>query len=138
MRKLALVLVLSLGLSGCAAIQRLETIYSEVSGSTISPQQVYIAVNAFDAAKATVAQYFNYCRPFVNVVTHRALASAPAACSDNNRRTVIKYSRAGTAARNQLETYLIAGTAAPTQIYQTLVAAVGSLKLSAIASGAAQ
>lgn len=125
MKRLFLVLTLAFGLSGCAALQQLESVYTDISGSTISPQNVYIAVNAFDAAKATATNYFVYCK--ANLAT--------AVCSADNRRAVIKYVKAGTAARNQLETYLIAGTAAPAQIYQTLMAAVSSLKASAISGG---
>lgn len=128
MKRFAILLVVALSLGGCAALQKLEAIYTDVSGSTISPQNVYIAVNAFDATKATATSYFIYCRAHL----------ATAVCSPANRRTVLKYVRSGTAARNQLETYLTAGTAAPTQIYQTLIAAVDALKTSAIASGATQ
>lgn len=126
MKRLFLVITLALGLSGCAALQKLEAIYTDISGSTISPQNVYIAVNAFDATKATATQYFTYCRANL----------AQAICSAANRRTVLKYVRAGTAARNQLETYLVAGTAAPAQIYQTLIAVVDALKTSAVSQGA--
>lgn len=128
MKRLFLVLTLALGLSGCAALQKLEDIYTQVSGSTISPQTVYIAVNAFDATKITAANYFTYCRAHLTIN----------ACSADNRRFVLKYIKAGTAARNQLEVYLVAGTAAPIQVYQTLLAAVDALKTSALASGAAQ
>lgn len=136
MRKIALALVLSLGLSGCAAIQKLEEIAATVAGTTVSPQQLYIAANAFDATKVTATSYFTYCQPFVNRTTHRALASAPTPCSDKNRRGVFKYVRSGTAARDQAETYLATGASAPRAIYETLIAAVNGLKASASAQGA--
>lgn len=126
MKRLLVICALALSLGGCAAIQKLEDVYSTVSGSTISPQQVYIAANAFDAVKVTATNYFTYCR------TH--LSTAP--CSADNRRVVLKWIRSGTAARNQAETYLDASIPAPVQIYQTLVAAVTALKQSALASGA--
>lgn len=128
MKRLALILLISLGLSGCAALTKLEAVYTDLSGSTISPQNVYIAANAFDALKVTATQYFVYCRTHLTVTV----------CSAANRRTVLTFVRSGTAARNQLETYLVAGTAAPAQIYQTLMAAVNGLKSSASAQGAVQ
>jgi len=126
MKKLVIALALAAALSGCAALQKLESVYQDVSGATVSPQTVYVAVNAFDAAKATATQYFNYCRTNLTMPI----------CSANNRRTVLKYVRAGTAARNQLETYLQAGSSAPSAIFNTLKAALDSLQTSAIASGA--
>lgn len=130
MRKL-LILPLLFVLGGCAAIpalQKLESFYEDISGSTVSPQNVYIAANAFDASKTLATSYFTYCRT--------RLSSG--ICNAANRRFVLKYIRSGTAARNQLETYLVAGTPAPTQIYKTLIAAVDALKTSAISQGAAQ
>ncbi len=126
MKKLVIALALAAALSGCAALQKFENIYTDVSGTTISPQTVYLAVNTFDAAKATATQYFSYCRANLTMPI----------CSANNRRAVLKYVRAGTAARNQLETYLQAGSPAPAAIFNTLKAAVDSLQTSAIASGA--
>jgi hypothetical protein len=132
MKKLIAVALLGLTLSGCTFFTKVEGLYEEVSGATISPQQVYVAVNAYDAAVASAAAYFTYCRPYVNLSTHKALASAPSACSDANRRLVFRGKKAGDAARRQLETYLIAGTAAPRQIYDTLSAVITSLQNSAV------
>lgn len=128
MKRLAALLVLALSLGGCAALTKLEGLYTDISGSTVSPQSVYIAVNAFDAVKTTATSYFTYCR------THLTTSI----CGASNRRTVLTFVRSGTAARNQLETYLVAGTPAPTQIYQTLMAAVDALKTSALSQGVAQ
>lgn len=127
MRKVLLAVSLALGLSGCAEIQPLWDAYNAVSGTTVSPQAAYVTANAFDAAKVTATQYFVYCRPRL---------STPI-CSADNRRAVIKYVKAGTAARNQLETYLQSGAPAPKAIFDTLKAAVDSLQSSVI-SGALQ
>lgn len=127
MRKLILAIALAASLGGCAELQRLQAIYDEANGTMIPPQTIYIAVNAFDAAKASAAQYFNYCR--ANLTLPR--------CSAANRRAVIKYVRAGTAARNQLETYLANNQPAPRAIFDTVKAAVDSLQASSI-TGAAQ
>ncbi len=129
MRKL-LILPLLLALGGCAAVQKLDELAGAVVGVTVTPQQLYIAANAFDATKATASGYFRYCGTYVNLKSHRALASAPAACSDQNRRIVFTYVRSGSAARNQAETYLATGTSAPRAIYETLIAAVSGLKAS--------
>lgn len=137
MRKVLAVILLGLSLSGCAFFQKVEGLYQEVSGTTISPQQVYIAVNAYDAAVAGASSYFLYCKPFVNLATHRALINSPAACSDANRRLVFQGKKAGDAARAQLKTFLITGAPAPREIYDTLVAVYTSLQNSAL-SGAAK
>ena len=103
MKRLLIICAVALSLGGCAAIKQLEDIVGAVAGTTVSPQQLYIAANAFDATKITATGYFNYCR------TH--LATDP--CAAGNRRLVLKYVRSGTAARNQAETYLETGASAP-------------------------
>lgn len=128
MKRIAVLLVAALALSGCAALQTLEGLYNDVSGTSIPPDKVYILAESFDAAKIGASKYFTYCR------TH--LTTSP--CSADNRRIVLKAIRAGTPARDQLEVYLKAGTSAPVQIYNTLLAAVGALKSSVIAQGAVQ
>lgn len=129
MKKLILALGIVLSLGACAELQKLRTVYQEVSSATVTPQQIYIAANTFDGVQATATQYLNYCR--ANLTT--------AICSADNRRIVIRGVRAGRAARNQLETYLTQGTAAPAAIYNTLVAAITNLQQSAATKvGAAQ
>jgi hypothetical protein len=128
MRKyLAAALVLgSLALGGCASeLQKLKTVYSVVTETTVSPSTIIVASNSFDALEATATQYLTYCK--ANLST--------SACSADNRRTVIKAVRAGRAARNQLETYVTNNTAAPSAIYNTLVAAINALNISAATSG---
>jgi hypothetical protein len=128
MRKyLAAALVLgSLALGGCASeLQMLKTVYSVVTETTVSPSTIIVASNSFDALEATATQYLTYCK--ANLST--------SACSADNRRTVIKAVRAGRAARNQLETYVTNNTAAPSAIYNTLVAAINALNISAATSG---
>lgn len=128
MRKyLAAALVLgSLALGGCASeLQKLHTVYSIVTETTVSPSTIIVAANSFDALEATATQYLSYCK--ANLST--------SACSADNRRTVIKAVRAGRAARNQLETYVTNNTAAPSAIYNTLVAAINTLNTSAAAGG---
>lgn len=121
MKRIALALLLALSVTGCAQLQKLQTVYQEVSSATVTPQQVYIAANTFDGIQATATQYLTYCRANLTV----------ALCSADNRRIVIRGVRAGRSARNQLETYLSQSTPAPSAIYNTLVAAITNLQQSA-------
>lgn len=128
MRKyLAAALLLgAIGLGGCASeLQKLKTVYSVVTETTVSPSTIIVASNSFDALEATATQYLTYCKA--------NLSTSP--CSADNRRAVIKAVRAGRAARNQLETYVTNNTAAPSAIYNTLVAAINTLNTSAAAGG---
>lgn len=122
-RALALVVVAGISLAGCAALQQklqaAQAVYAMVADATVTPQKVLIVANSFDALQGTGTQYLNYC------VGHLSAAI----CSADNRRAVIKYTRAGRAARNQLETYMDQSTDAPSAPYNTLASAVNSLNL---------
>src|SRR6266403_2033417 len=118
MKKL-LILVLALSLGACA---NLKTAYQVITEASVSPTQIVVAANAFDALEGTATQYLVYCK---------ANLSTPI-CSADNRRSVIKYVRSGRAARNQLETYVAAGNAGPSSLYNTLIAAINSLNLSPV------
>lgn len=121
--------LLGITLTGCASVQKLEAVYQTVTETTVSPQQIYLAANTFDAIQATATQYFNYCRKNLTVEL----------CSADNRRIVIRGVRAGRAARNQLESYLSQDKSAPAAIYNTMIAVITSLQQSAITKvGAAQ
>jgi hypothetical protein len=127
MRKtLAAALVLgSLALGGCAAeLQKLQTVYSVVTQTSVPPTTIIVAANSFDALEATATQYLSYCK--ANLTT--------SACSATNRRTVIQAVRAGRAARNQLETYVTNNTNAPSAIYNALVAAINTLNTSPVST----
>jgi len=114
MKKLGLVIVLALSLGGCAQLQTL----TQVVTATVSPTQAIVAANAFDAAESGATAYLVYCR--TNLAT--------AICSADNRRAVIKYTRAGRAARNQIETTINSGSSVPSALYNTLIAAVTNLR----------
>ena len=113
----------ALALGACA---QLKTVYSLVTDTVVSPTQVIVTANAFDALEGSATQYLVYCRTNLTVP----------ACSATNRRAVIKYVRAGRAARNQLETYIVQNANAPSAVYNTLVAAVNSLNATPAANGA--
>jgi hypothetical protein len=122
MKKLALVLALVLG--GCSTIQTLQ----QVAGTAVTPTQALVAANAFDAAESAATAYLVYCR--TNLTTP--------ACSAGNRRSVISYTRAGRAARNQIETAISTSSSVPATLYNALVAAVTNLKATPAANGGAQ
>src|SRR6266436_7253098 len=123
MKRLALVLALALTLSACA---NLKTAYQVITEASVSPTQIIVAANAFDALEGTATQYLVYCK--ANLIT--------TICSADNRRGVIKWVRTGRAARNQLETYIASNTTGPAAVYNTLIAAINQLNLTPAASGA--
>lgn len=115
MKKLLLVIPLLLSLGACAS---LNTAWSVVTGVSVSPTQIIIASNAFDAGEASATQYLLYCK--ANPVV--------AYCALKTRQSVVSAVRAGRVARNQLEPYVVSGSAGPAAIYNTLVATVQSLQ----------
>lgn len=115
MRKL-IILALALSLAGCASLQ---TTWSVITGASVSPTQIIIAANAFDAGEASATQYLLFCK---------AAAPPPSYCALSTRQAVVKAVRAGRVARNQLEPYVVSGAAGPSAIYNTLVGVVQSLQ----------
>jgi hypothetical protein len=123
MKKLLLIpLLLSLG--ACASLQ---TAWNVVTGVSVSPTQIIVAANAFDAGEASATQYLAYCK---------ATTPAPSICALSNRQAVVKAVRAGQVVRNQLEPYIVSGTAGPAALYNTLVATVSTLQAQIPATGA--
>ena len=116
MKKLLLSLTLALTLAGCASLQ---TTWSVITGASVSPTQIIVAANAFDAGESSATQYLLYCK---------ATVPAPSYCALKTRQSVISAVRAGRVARNQLEPYVVSGTAGPSAIYNTLVATVTALQ----------
>lgn len=115
-RKIAIMLALGLSLGGCASLQ---TAWGVVTGATVSPTQIVVAANAFDAGEASATQYLLYCK---------ATVPPPSYCALTTRKSVVSVVRAGRAARNQLEPYIVSGTAGPSALYNTLVATVTTLQ----------
>ena len=116
MKKLLLVIPLALMLGACAS---LTTAWNVVTGVSVSPTQIIVAANAFDAGEASATQYLLYCR---------ATTPAPSYCALKTRQTVVSAVRAGRVARNQLEPYIVSGTAGPAAVYNTLIATVQALQ----------
>ena len=113
MKKL-LPLVLILALGGCANLQ---TAWEVVTTASVTPQQIIIAGNAFDAGEATATQYLLFCKANVG----------NSACALKTRKTIVAAVRSGRASRNALEPYAVSGSAGPSALYNTLVAAVNAL-----------
>jgi hypothetical protein len=128
-KKLFLVIPLTMLLGACATPfgQKVELAWQMVTSASVSPTQIIIAGNAFDAAEASATQYLTYCK--VN--------AALKGCDLKTRQTVVAAVRAGRTARNQLEPYVTSGTAGPSAIYNTLIATITSLQ-SNLSTGAAK
>ena len=126
MRKFLALALLAVSLGGCASLQK---DWAIITGASVSPTQIIIAANAFDAAEATATQYLLYCK---------SASPAPSYCARSTRVAVVSGVRAGQAARAQLEPYVVSGTAGPSAIYNTLIAVVTQLQTQIPATGAAQ
>jgi hypothetical protein len=116
MKKLLLVIPLLFTLGACASLQ---TAWSVVTGVSVSPTQIIVAANAFDAGEASATQYLLYCR---------ATTPAPSYCALATRQAVVKAVRAGRVTRAQLEPYIISNTAGPAALYNALIATVTELQ----------
>jgi hypothetical protein len=126
MKRLLLVAGLALALSGCA---NLKTAWSVVTSASVSPTQIVVAGNSFDAAEASAAQYLGACKS----------AALPAsACTLPIRRKIVAAVRAGRAARNALEPYVTSGTVGPATIYNTMITSIQTLQSNLPITGGAK
>jgi hypothetical protein len=125
MRKIvgAIALCAGLVLAGCAGLQHkidvATGVYKTATETTVPSEAVIPAANTFDILKAAATNYGAYC------IQQKM---APAICSANTRRIVIRAVRAGTGARNQMEDSVVNGKPALASIYNVLVSAINSLK----------
>lgn len=119
MKKFLLILPLALSLGACATFdQKIQTVWSVITSAAVTPQQIIVAGNAFDAVEASATQYLTYC----------SVNPALTACVLKTRQLVVAAVRAGRSARNQLEPYVTSGTAGPAAIYNTLTASITTLQ----------
>src|SRR6267154_3509298 len=119
MKRLLAIGLLALTLGGCAStLAKLETAYEVVTTASVTPTQIVIAGNAFDAAEIGATGYLTYCS------THKA--ESP--CALVTRKRVVASVRAGRTARNALEPYVLAGSAGPVVLYNALINAVSAIK----------
>jgi hypothetical protein len=122
MKKFLVVLPLMLSLGACASFdQKVQTVWSVITSAAVTPQQIIVAANAFDAVEASATQYLSYC-------SANAVNAASTACALKTRQTIVAAVRAGRAARTQLEPYVTSGTAGPSAIYNTLAASITTLQ----------
>jgi len=113
--------ITALMLGGCATeLQKLQTVWSMATSASVSPQQIIVAGNAFDAAEASATQYLLWCKANPTV--------APAACTLPIRKKVVAAVRAGRSARTSLEPYVVSGTAGPAALFNTLVSSINTLQ----------
>lgn len=110
-----------LSLPGCALFQKLETGIAIATGPTVTPRDVYLAINAFDVAEVAGTQYLRLPRCPQATVCRDPVVSAK----------VITWVRAGRADRNMLKAGL---RAAPGQnislvvVYNDLQGIVSQVK----------
>lgn len=117
MKKLLPILLLALSLGGCA---QLTNAWNVVTGSSVNPEAVYIAENAFDTVEATATNYLIYCK------THRSQS----VCAQSAINQVIPAVRAGRVARTNLDQFMKdnPGALGPSGLYNALTAATATLK----------
>ena len=115
-RKLIAVAALALSLGGCA---QLTNAWNVVNGATITPQQVYIAANAFDVVEASGTQYLRL--PVCGKLPCR---------NPNATASLVSSIRAGRLARNQLEAAVNANPGAPVNanLMATLTSSTTTIK----------
>jgi|SRR5271163_2153419 len=116
MKKLLLVVSMTLALGACANLQ---TAWTLITSATVSPTQIIVAGNAFDAAEASATQYLLYCK---------ANPTVGAPCALATRKTVVAAVRAGRTARNGLEPYVVSGTAGPSALFNTMITSINTLQ----------
>jgi len=126
MKKFLLIVPLLFTLGACASLQ---ADWAIVTGASVSPTQIIVAANAFDAGEASATQYLLYCKATVPAPTYCALAT---------RQAIVRAVRAGRVARAQLEPYIVSGTAGPSAIYNTLVDTVVALQSQIPSTGASK
>lgn len=126
MKKLIAAGLLALSLGGCATVK---TDWAIITGASVSPTQIIVAANAYDAAEATATQFLLYCK---------ASSPVPSYCALGTRQAVVTAVRAGRTARAGLEPYIVSGTAGPIALYNTLVSVVLQLQSQIPATGVAK
>lgn len=105
MRKLLLTAAALLCLGGCAQLQ---TDWNIITGTTVSPNSIYVAANAFDVVEATATTYLQL--PACGSSGASALCRSPVAVA-----TLVPAIRSGRVVRNQLEAAVFTPSAqAPT------------------------
>lgn len=92
------VLVLGVALSGCALFQKFQADLATLTGATVSPATVAVAVNLFDGAEATATVYLN--------LVKCTGTNGPVCRSPTVTAQIIPAIRSGRLARTNLEGFL--------------------------------
>ena len=116
MKRLFSVLLLTFALAGCT---QLSNAWGVLTGATITPQQVYIAANAFDAVEASGTQYLRL--PVCGSLPCR---------NPSATNSLVASIRAGRLARNKLEAAVSASPGAPVDanLFATLTSSTTTIK----------
>lgn len=133
----AVLLPLLLALGGCATFeQKLGSAASVITSALttpVTPTEAIVTANTYNGLAAGATGFLTYCKS----------NASSASCTAGNRRAVIKYVRAGRAARNQVEQYIQAncpsgadkcGVSVPAAIFDVLTTAVANLRASPAAN----
>ena len=116
MKKIIAIGLLAFSLVGCAQLQNA---YNVVTGAAITPEQVYVSANAFDAIEASATQYLRL----------PVCGSAP--CRNAGAtQTIVAAVRSGRLARNKLESAVNANPTGPVDanLLATLTSSTSTLK----------
>ena len=119
MRKLALVLCVSVSLGGCAGLQNA---YDITTGASVSPKAVYVAVNAFNAVEATATNYLR--------LKKCTAEAAPICRSPAATIRIVPAIRSGRVARNNLRQFQKdnPGKLGPMGLYNALTSATSTVQ----------
>jgi len=98
MKRIILIIALSLSLGACATFERIKSAAEAVGEFTVSPTSVVIASNTFDALEVTATNYLKLkaCRKATTVICRDPTATA----------LIIPAVRSGRVARNNLQQFL--------------------------------
>lgn len=120
MRKVLFAAAAALSLGACSNLQ---TLYGEVTSTSISPQAALAAANAFDAVETTATAYLS--------LPACGGAGAPIACRNATAvANIVPAVRSGRAARKAIEGLLQSSNGGPIPVanYNTLEAAIQTLQ----------
>lgn len=119
MKKLLLIVFVSLGLSGCAGTT-IGDLFTRITSAQVSPQAVYLAENSFDALEVTATGYLKICRQRMTTP----------GCSSTAIAQIIPAVRSGRIARTNLASFMKAHPDAlgASGLYDALTSATDTLQ----------